>query len=81
MNMKTGTSNEIVHEVMKDEGINQVKLTKLMGKEWQGGVSTSINSKRMSVGKLCEMMNAMGYSVFVCKENNISEESVYKITQ
>lgn len=67
------SGNDIVRDVMKQEEVTQTALAKKMGYDYQGNISTMINSRRMSLDKFTGMLAAMGYKVAVFKE---SEEDV-----
>lgn len=76
MGVEVKNGNEIAKTVMKEDSITQTELAKRMGYEWQGNISSMINSPRMSLDKFVKMLNAMGRHVYVGDENGNIEYEV-----
>lgn len=64
-------NTEIIREVMKETGINQLKLSQILGYKTQSGLSGRLNSVSMSVERFVTFIEAMGYEVVVRKSNSI----------
>ena len=59
------TCNDAVRTALAESGITQAKLAAELGYEGQSTVSFAINSRRMSFEKFSEMMNGLGYTIFI----------------
>ncbi len=74
-------SNDIVKAVMKETGTTQLMLAQELGFTSQSTVSGLINRTRMSVDKLVELVNTMGYEVIVRKKGEGLAEGEYEVTE
>lgn len=61
--------NDVIRKIMTDDGVTQAVLAERLGYKGQGTVSQRINTKRMSLERFVSMLNAMGYSVAVGKDD------------
>lgn len=65
--MKENVSNEIVREIMADEGVTQKVLAERLGYSTVSSVTGRLNTKKLSVDRMVAMLGAMGYEVIVRK--------------
>lgn len=74
-------SNDIIKAVMKETGTTQAVMAKELGFTAQSTVSSLLNRSRMSVEKMVETLNLMGYEVIVRKKGKGLAEGEYEVTE
>ena len=56
-----GTS--VVREIMRESGVTQQEMSERMGYSHQSGLSGRLNSQRLGLDKLVEMLDVLGYEL------------------
>ena len=67
--MEEKTCNAAVKAIMKLEGVTQTQLAERMNMS-QGTISASLNANRMSFEKFSKILDALGYAVYIGKQEN-----------
>lgn len=64
---KKMNSQEILRKIMKEAGITQKRLAEMTRRKSQNNIQQLMRSVDIKVGRLDELLRAMGYKVIVVK--------------
>ena len=78
MNEMSGT--DIIRNVMREEGITHQALAEQLGYRSTSAVTGRLATPRISVDKMVEMLEAMGYEVIV-RKHGFSSGPEWKISK
>lgn len=59
--------NKIIRRLMKEQGFSQLAMAKALGKQRANDVSARLMSSNMTMDKVVEMLDLLGYEVIVQK--------------
>ena len=69
----------VVREIMKESGVTQHELSERMGYAQQSGVAGRLNTAKIRVEKLVEMLDVLGYEL-VARSKEDKDAAEYIVT-
>ena len=57
--------NKAIRQVMRDKGVSLLSMAKAIGKERGNDVSARLNIPNMTINKVVEMLDVLGYEIVI----------------
>ena len=73
------TEKDIVREIMKNKGISQKELAKLLGYNTQSGVAERLAGKSMRVDTFVSFLEVLGYKLVVVSNSPNKDKSKWVV--
>ena len=73
------TEKDIVREIMKNKGISQKELAKLLGYKTQSGVAERLAGKSMRVDTFVSFLEVLGYKLVVVSNSPNKDKSKWVV--